>query len=874
MRRRLFSLILMAILWLIPLYGTAATIQVPTGYQTIQSAIDNAPDGSTIIVAPGTYSEALSFSNLNKTLFIKSSGGAASTIIHGGGIRDLLYIANASYGGKDLTFDGFTFAQGRDVTNISPVTIINACPVFLNCQFQNNSSVTSGGAVLVYAASNPTFINCQFRNNQSNLFGGAVQVNGSQTQVAQASFKQCLFENNTANGSNISQGGALTFLSAGGTVLSCIFRGNSANYVGGAVRIIEQIYSNPSNRVTLSDCQFTDNFCQPGSSPPPTPTEGGAIHVEANVTVDIRKCYFSNNYAMAGGAVHNYRAQLTISDSVFDNNRAVGTNGSGYGGTIAVNSYSPSPTNTLDATLTVKNSMIRNSLAPVGGGIFFQGDWEQNLINSRRGQITLTNVVIDNCVATKANNSSGTGGALGLAFANLIGNGIYLLNNTAAQGGAIYAYQNTLINLTNSYIIGNNAPIGASISIDSSTSPPPLLTNTIKAYNQGDATANLAILMAVPTMAINGEAWLAYIMAPYAGAPSISPNIGGLANRGGYAAGTTADSIASNTTYQLISPNHATQQVGVTVSSNSNSGPGINDFNGDKRPDILWRHAASGQIYIWLMDGTSISSQSSPATVSDLNWEIKGFGDFNGDGKSGDILWRHAITGQVYIWLMNGTSISSQASPGTVSDLNWQIMGVGDFNGDGKADILWRHAVTGQLFIWLMSGTSVSSQASPGTVGDLGWEIKGVGNFNGDGKADILWRHAGNGQVYIWSMNGTSISSIGSPGTVSDLNWQIVGMGDTDGDGKTDILWRHASSGQLYIWLMNGTSTLLAESPGFVTDPNWVIKSIGDFDGDGKADILLHHAGSGQVNIWQMDGTSKIFSGPAGIVSDLNWRIR
>ncbi len=871
MKKILFSLLLIIILWLIPEYGKAVTIQVPTDYKTIQSAIDNASDGSTIIVAPGTYSEALSFPNLNKTLYVKSSGGAASTIIHGGGIRDLLYIANASYGGKDLTFDGFTFTQGRDVTNISPVTIINASPVFLNCQFQNNSSVSSGGAVLVYAASNPTFINCQFLNNQSDRFGGAVLVNGPQ---AQASFKQCLFENNTANGSNISQGGALTFLSAGGTVLSCIFRRNSANYVGGAVRIIEQIYSNPSNRVTLSDCQFMDNFCLPGSSPPPTPTEGGAIHVEANVTVDIRKCYFSNNYAMFGGAVHNYRAQLSISDSVFDNNRAVGINHEGGGGAIAVNSYSPSPTNTLDATLTVKNSMIRNCLAPAGGGIFFQGDWGQNLTNSRRGQITLTNVVIDNCVATKANNSIGIGGALGLAFANLIGNGIYLLNNTAAQGGAIYAYQNTLINLTNSYIIGNSAPTGASLLVaDPSTSPPPLLTNTIKAYNQGDDTANLAILMAVPTIPINGEAWLAYIIAPYAGGPSISPNIGVLApNTGGYAAGTKFDPITSNTTYQLTS-NQPTQHVQINVALTPTNGLAANDFNGDKRSDILWRNAVSGQIYIWLMEETSISSQSSPATVSDLNWEIKDVGDFNGDSKA-DILFRHAVTGQIYIWLMNGTSISSQASPATVSDLNWQIIGVGDFNGDGKADILWRHAVTGQIYIWLMNGTSISSQASPATVSDLNWQIIGVGDFNGDGKADILWRHAVTGQLYTWLMNGTSISSQASPGAVGDLNWQIEGIGDFDGDGKADILWRHASSGQLYIWLMNGTFVLFSDSPGFVSDPNWVIRSIGDFDGDGKADILLYHVMSGQISLWQMDGTSRIFPAPAGIVSDLNWKIK
>lgn len=63
-------------------------------------------------------------------------------------------------------------------------------------------------------------------------------------------------------------------------------------------------------------------------------------------------------------------------------------------------------------------------------------------------------------------------------------------------------------------------------------------------------------------------------------------------------------------------------------------------------------------------------SQGSPHTVGS-NWIIQGVGDFNGDGKS-DILWRDSTTGEVYVWLINGTSIVGQGSPYTVSS-DWQI---------------------------------------------------------------------------------------------------------------------------------------------------------------------------------------------------------
>jgi FG-GAP-like repeat len=64
---------------------------------------------------------------------------------------------------------------------------------------------------------------------------------------------------------------------------------------------------------------------------------------------------------------------------------------------------------------------------------------------------------------------------------------------------------------------------------------------------------------------------------------------------------------------------------------------------------------------------------------------------------------------------------------------------VGDFNGDKKADILWRNNEN-LIGMWLMNGTTISSQCSVGTTSP-DWAIDGVGDLNGDGKTDIVWRN-------------------------------------------------------------------------------------------------------------------------------------
>ncbi len=253
---------------------------------------------------------------------------------------------------------------------------------------------------------------------------------------------------------------------------------------------------------------------------------------------------------------------------------------------------------------------------------------------------------------------------------------------------------------------------------------------------------------------------------------------------------------------------------------------GTGDFDGDGRADILGRNASTGQNYVYLMNGTAILTEGYLRTVADQSWQVAGIGDFDGDGKD-DILWRNAVTGENYLYPMDGLAIMpSEGYLRTVADQSWQVAGIGDFDGDGKDDILWRNSSGGQNYIYPMNGTAIMpSEGFIRTVADPAWQVKGVGDLDGDGRADIVWRNNSSGQNYLYPMFGTTIKSTeGYLRTVADLAWQIAAVGDYDGDGRSDLLWRNATTGQNYLYPMDGTT--IKPNEGFLrTVPvgNWTV---------------------------------------------------
>ena len=93
-------------------------------------------------------------------------------------------------------------------------------------------------------------------------------------------------------------------------------------------------------------------------------------------------------------------------------------------------------------------------------------------------------------------------------------------------------------------------------------------------------------------------------------------------------------------------------------------------------------------------------------------------------------------TRQTAIWYLNNNAFVS-GDLGPTLPANWRVVGVADFNGDGKTDYLLYSASTRQTAIWSLSGPTLISGAY-GPMIASGYTLIGAADFNADGKPDYV----------------------------------------------------------------------------------------------------------------------------------------
>ena len=98
-------------------------------------------------------------------------------------------------------------------------------------------------------------------------------------------------------------------------------------------------------------------------------------------------------------------------------------------------------------------------------------------------------------------------------------------------------------------------------------------------------------------------------------------------------------------------------------------------MNGDGKPDLIFRNTSSGLSFVWNTTSTgNVTSLTSSAFIYSIDpvWEVVQIADYNGDGKP-DFVFRNASTGLVFVWYADGTVLQGSAFIKAIDPV-WKIV--------------------------------------------------------------------------------------------------------------------------------------------------------------------------------------------------------
>ena len=268
----------------------------PADFDNIQAAIDAASDGDEIVVEPGTYTSGQDghvFDTKGKVITLRSTDGAAVTIIDGQGVRRGIACHQSET--NATVIDGFTIINGY------------SAEYDYNGSGNFESWEDDGGGILCYNHSSPTITNCTISSNTATVGGGILCYNYCSPTIT-----ICMISNNDAN----SGGGVSCYYLSNPTIANCTITGNTADYGGG-------IYCAQNSSSTITDCTISSN----------TASDAGAgIRLNLGCTAVISGCTITDNTSSAysGGGVYSNShlwsspgtgaGQAIISDSIICGN--------------------------------------------------------------------------------------------------------------------------------------------------------------------------------------------------------------------------------------------------------------------------------------------------------------------------------------------------------------------------------------------------------------------------------------------------------------------------------------------------------------------------------------------------------------------------
>ncbi len=420
-------------------------------YKTINKALSVIPDGHTIKLLGGTYTQ----SNIPKTLIInkniniENEKGSVVKIT----VKTLDTIFKIS---KNANITGLNFEKCENnlIINTGNSKIKN-CNFTENINLAYNEYNVSGldepyyyGASIINNTGTLSINNSIFKENEGRGYGGAIRSMKGSIFIANSKFdgNYIIPLDSTSNGGGVLylrnskaniyysiftnneaiNGGATLIEGSNVTITKSTFNKNNARS-GGAININIPYYEQkvPKSKVSITNSNFINNICK----------NGGSIYNDG--TLNITNCTAKNNqadYGSGGGFLYN-EGNVIIRNSNINNNNA-----SFYGGAISNN-----------GTLTIISSNILNNkvtehiyennslIYALGGGIYCL-DGTVKILNSKIN-----------------NNNAHAGGAIAVKYGNITITNSQLNNNKACYGGAVsksdeeYEYSGTGLSLDDDY---------------------------------------------------------------------------------------------------------------------------------------------------------------------------------------------------------------------------------------------------------------------------------------------------------------------------------------------------------------------------------------------------------------------------------------
>lgn len=365
----------LSLLLALQISGQASVIHVPGDHPTIQEAISASVDGDLVLVAPGTYVENIDF--LGKDITVRSEQGAGVTVIDGGSPVDpdlgSVVLFNNGEGPASI-LDGFTLINGSGSLvppNSDPFGGGIFCgwgcsPLIINNMVERNCAMGAGGIYCEYLSS-PTIVGNTVMDNDSIVHnGGGISCAGN----SNCRIEENIISRNTSLGRD---GGGIVCWYASATIRNNWIEENQVRRQGGGILIVgDKAVEITGNRILRNGA-----------------IDGAGIAVWLHDT-----------------------DQLTISDNVISENKAIGWGGGFYF--------------TGSSSILLKNNLIiKNSAGCRGGGISSGSDF------------TMQNCTLFNNSAYEEGGgfSGGYGSAL---FRNTI-----FWNNEAPKGSEIHITDST-----------------------------------------------------------------------------------------------------------------------------------------------------------------------------------------------------------------------------------------------------------------------------------------------------------------------------------------------------------------------------------------------------------------------------------------------